>query len=299
MVPFRYRAYGLIFESQFECPELVAVSDGQPDVFVAEGHVPEQLENPTRAGFKFQARADQLLIKTNYIANILISQGNRITIQPKAGAHPDNVRALFLGWGIAALLHQRNTLPLHGSVVNVGDECVAFCAPSGTGKSSLAALFVNRGYALLDDNIVAIVPSDSGHGVYPGCPVIKLPDDVVRRPDYAFVTPGRYQSALRKFPMSVCQELPARPQPLKKIYILTRGRRPDFALKPLNGGAKFRSLMKNVFCSQFLHGMGKLSDQFRNIESLAANTPMAEVRLPDWPTPYEHVAQLLEQDFTR
>jgi hypothetical protein len=296
---FFYRAYGLIIESQLVCPDLVPVSDTTPDVVVSYGNVPDQLENIQVAGWKFQANADQVLIKTDRIASILVSQGKRVVIEPKAGAGEDDVRALLLGWGMGALLHQRNVLPLHGSAISVGDECVTFCAPSGTGKSSMATLFVKRGYRLLDDNIVAIDYLDGAYMVHPGSPVIKLPDDVLQKPDYSFVTPGPFLPALRKYPMRIRQDYSSHPQLLKKIYILTRGEAKAHALMPLAGRIEFDYLMKNVFCLRFLQGMDKLSHQFRTLESIAARTPVMEVRLPDWPMPYDHVADLVEQDFVR
>ncbi len=296
---FYYRVYGLNLESQFACPELVAVSDVTPEVVVSYGSVPDRLENMRAAGWKFQANADHVLIKTVRIADILVSQGERIIIQPKADAREEEVRALFLGWGLGALLHQRNMLPLHGSVMSLGDECIVFCAPSGTGKSSLAARFVKRGYRLLDDNIAAIARVDGAFKVYPGYPMIKLPADVHQKPEYSFVAPGSFLPALRKYALQVCQDLPAHPQSLKKIYVLTHDGPAARALAPLNGGAKFSFLMQNVFCAQFLQGMDKLAHQFRIIESIAAQTPVLQVRLPDWPTPYDDIAAMLESDFSR
>lgn len=294
---FHYRIYGLNLESQFVYPELVAVSDVTPEVVVSYGSVPDRLENMRAAGWKFQANADHVLIKTDMIADILVSQGKRIVIQPKADAREEEVRALFLGWGIGALLHQRNMLPLHGSVISLGDECVVFCAPSGTGKSSLAARFVKKGYPLLDDNIAAIARVDGVYQVYPGYPMIKLPDDVRHKSEYSFATPGSFLPALGKYALRVGQDLPAHPQPLKKIYVLTHGESTTRALASLNGVAKFSFLMQNVFCAQFLQGMDKLAHQFRAIESIAAQTPVMQVRLPDLPTPYDDITDMLESDF--
>ena len=155
MVCHRYRVHGLILDSELVCPGFVTVPEAKPDVFVSMGSVPDGLENVKASGFKFQANPDHVLTKGRR-ARMLVSKGNQITIQPREGTHEDVIRSLFMAWGLGALLHQRNVFPLHGSVISLGNECVAFCAPSGTGKSSLAALFVKRGYTLLDDNIAAI-----------------------------------------------------------------------------------------------------------------------------------------------
>lgn len=296
---FHYRVFGLTLESTFSCPELVPASEGKPDVHVSRGSVPDRLKNVSSAGRKYQANTDEVLIKTKSIADILVSYGTQIVVEPKVDAQDEQVRALFLGWGMGALLHQRGMLPLHGSVISLGDECIVFCAPSGAGKSSLAALFVKRGYRLLDDNIAAVGLVDRVPKVYPGYAVIKLPSDVQRKREYSFLSPGPFLPALGKYTFQVRQDSPAYPQTLRKIYVLEHGEHKTCELTPLSGGAKFRFLMQNVFCAQFLRGTDKLPLQFRAVESIAARTPAMQAWLPDWPTPYDDVADLLEYDFSR
>lgn len=296
MVCHRYRVHGLILDSELVCPGFVTVPEAKPDVFVSMGSIPDELENVKASGFKFQANPDHVLIKC-LNANMLVSKGRYITIQPKEGTNEDIVRALFLAWGLGALLHQRNIFPLHGSVISLGNECVAFCAPSGTGRSSLCALFVKRGYTLLDDNIAAIRFVDGAYMVYPGAPVIKFPLDVLKKSGDFFASFGTFQPFLDKYAVSVRQDFPVNPQPLKKVYVLTRSGQPWFALSPLSGASRFDSLMKNTFCPQFLRGMNKYSQHFRTVRSLANQIPMVGVQLPDWPTPYADVADVLEQDF--
>lgn len=296
MAYYRYRVYGLYLESELACPGFVTVSEAEPDVFVIMGDVPDELENVKASGFKFQANPDHVLTKGRR-AKMLVSKGNQVTIQSREGTHEDVIRSLFMAWGLGALLHQRNVFPLHGSVISLGNECVAFCAPSGTGKSSLAALFVKRGYTLLDDNIAAIRFVDGAYMVYPGAPVIKFPLDVSKESGDFFASFGTFQPFLDKYAVAVRQDFPVNPQPLKKIYVLTRSGQPGFALSPLNGASRFDSLMKNTFCPQFLRGMNKYSQHFRTVRSLANQIPMVGVQLPDWPTPYADVADVLEQDF--
>lgn len=291
-----YRIYGLNLESELVCPGFVTAREATSDVFVSMGSVPDKLEHIKVSGFMFQANPDHILI-SGPRARMLVSKGSQITIQPGDGTHGDVIRSLFMAWGLGALLHQRNIFPLHGSVVSLGNECVAFCAPSGTGKSSLAALFVKRGYTLLDDNIAAISFIDGAYMVYPGVPVIKFSHDVLENSGGSFASLGTFHPFFDKSVVVVHQDFPVNPQPLKKVYVLTRSGQPGFALLPLNGTARLDALMKNTFCPQFLRGMDKLPQHFRTILSLANKLPMVGVQLPDWPTPYVDVADMLEQDF--
>ncbi len=296
MICYRYRIYGLNLESELVCPGFASVPEAKPDVFVSLGSVPDSLEYVKASGFKFQANSEYVLTKGSR-AKMLVSKGNHTTIQPREGTHNDVIRSLFMAWGLGALLHQRNIFPLHGSVISLGNECVAFCAPSGTGKSSLAALFVKRGYTLLDDNIAALGLIDGTYSVYPGVPAIKLPRDLLEKSGDSFASLGVFQPFLDKSVVVVRRNFPEHPQPLKKVYVLTRSGQPGFALSPLNGTARLDALIKNTFCPQFLRGMSKLPQHFRTVLSLANTLPMVGVQLPDWPTPYTDVADVLEQDF--
>lgn len=296
MACYHYRIYGLNLESELACPGFVSVSEAKPDVFVTMGDVPDELENVKASGFKFQANPDHVLTKGRR-ARMLVSKGNQITIQPKEGTHEYVVRSLFMAWGLGALLHQRNVFPLHGSVISLGNACVAFCAPSGTGKSSLSALFVKRGYTLMDDNVAAIRFVNGVYMVQPGAPVIKFPHDVLEKSGGSFASLGTFQPFLEKSVVVVRQDFPVYPQPLRKVYVLTRSGQPGFALSPLSGASRFDSLMKNTFCPQFLRGMNKLSQHFETVRSMAIQLPMVGVQLPGWPTSYSDVADALEQDF--
>lgn len=296
MICYRYRIYGLNLESELVCPGFAAVPEAKPDVFVSLGSVPDSLEYVKASGFKFQANPDCILTN-GFRAKMLVYKGNQVTIQPRAGIHIDVIRSLFMAWGLGALLHQRDIFPLHGSVISLGNECVAFCAPSGTGKSSLAALFVKRGYTILDDNIAALGLIGGTYVVYPGAPVIKFPHDVLEKSGDSFASLGAFQPFLDKSVVVVHRNFPEHSQPLKKVYVLTRSGQPGFALSPLNGTARLDALMKNTFCAQFLRGMDKLPQHFRAVLSLANTLPMVGVQLPDWPTPYADVADVLERDF--
>lgn len=154
-VEYRYSLYGLVLSSQIECPQLYAYSgDGVPDVIIEKGVVPDITCPGKREGFLFEAVEHAVMIKTNTIARLLVSDGRHILVQPYTDSSEDDVRMLLLGWGMGALLHQQSVLPLHAAVVTaVEGFCIAFCGDSGTGKSTLAAALLRRGCRLLDDNL--------------------------------------------------------------------------------------------------------------------------------------------------
>ncbi|MEY2878649.1 MAG: hypothetical protein RLZZ15_1029, partial [Verrucomicrobiota bacterium] len=116
-----HQAFGLTIRSCFPLPELLApaTTTAAPDVEVTHGEVPLDLPGAQSSGLRFQATADQLLLRVDGVARFLVSEGRSVVIAPEAGVHEEDVRAFLLGPVLGALLHQRDDLVLHGSAVGV------------------------------------------------------------------------------------------------------------------------------------------------------------------------------------
>jgi hypothetical protein len=85
----------------------------------------------------------------------------------------------LLGPILGLLLRLRGLTCLHASAVAIERRCVAFVGPEGAGKSTTAAAFVQRGYGVLSDDIVALVDRDDSFQVLPAYPHINLwPDSI-------------------------------------------------------------------------------------------------------------------------
>ena len=78
-----------------------------------------------------------------------------------------------LGRVLALALHASGWLSLHGSAVALGEGAVAFLAPKGNGKSTLAFALMRAGAALMTDDTVVI---ERGHPsiVRPGVQSVRL-----------------------------------------------------------------------------------------------------------------------------
>jgi hypothetical protein len=64
--------------------------------------------------------------------------------------------------------------PLHASAVALDGNALAFTAPSGTGKSSLAAHLVAAGAGFLTDDVLALERGDDGVVAHPGAARLSL-----------------------------------------------------------------------------------------------------------------------------
>ena len=293
-----YRAYGLTIHSEIVCPELErSASCHEPDVCIQRGSVPENLIGRKYSGYKCEANDSSLLIRTYRIAKLLISGGNQILVQEREGAHDYEIRTLLLGWGLGALLHQRGLFPLHASAVAGDHGCLAFCAPSGAGKSTLAYAFLKRGYRLLDDNIAALKTDLNSPMVFPGYPEIKLWGNDLGdlTSEYPRLRPVVRESG--KFALNARDHFQRDPQPLIRIYMISRGGSPAPRITRLRGGEAFQALSENTFCARFLRGMGQPAKHFDMLVRLTNRVPVFNFEFPADSSPPDELAQIIEDGF--
>lgn len=103
--------------------------------------------------------------------------GRRVDAYPHADTPSDTVRHLFLAQVWPILLSLRGHLVLHASAVRLGDRAVAFVGHTGQGKSTLAASFNRRGYALVTDDVLLLDREDETVRAVPSYPEQRLWSD--------------------------------------------------------------------------------------------------------------------------
>ena len=271
---FFYQAFGLVIESQIECPELMTGA-GQPipDVSVRVGTTPTHLDhNSIKLGDWIEGGAGQILLKITGVANYLIHNGREIVVDAAQGASPEDLRIYLLGSAMGAVLHQRGLLPFHGSTVSANGQTITFSGPSGIGKSTLAAALVGRGNQMLADDVSAI--SFTGQGVpmvHPGMPQLKLYDDSGQRlgRNPSFARPLGNHAGKSGYPEHasfISEALPS-----KIIYILGKHSEDSFKEIPLKGIDKFNALRINTYRPSFVKAMGLELTHFDLLKKLTAH----------------------------
>ena len=170
--PHDYQVFGLRVRSELALPELFASETAdEPDVTIRAGAV--SLPDAREPGLHVQNGA--LVLVVPEVARFRIEQGAAITVEPDRNVPDRNVRVYLLGSALGAILHQRGLLPLHANAVEIDGNAVAFMAPSGGGKSTLAAWFHDHGYRVIADD-VCVVGFDADGIPYaaPGLPRLRL-----------------------------------------------------------------------------------------------------------------------------
>lgn len=100
--------------------------------------------------------------------------GREVVIAPAGDADFRDIEVFLLSTVLAIICFRRGVFPLHASCVEINGQAVVFCAPSGGGKSTLAATFLRNGYRVIADDVVVAEFTEQGALIYPAIPKIKL-----------------------------------------------------------------------------------------------------------------------------
>ncbi|MBO9499207.1 MAG: hypothetical protein J7483_07100 [Novosphingobium sp.] len=195
-----YRIAGLNVASDVAFAGMIATPPfDAADVRVRRGSPPASLDDPTHRGPNWQIADGRLLLSVPGIVKMLVSGGDEILFEPEAEVAEADTEIFLSGTGIGMLLHQRDQMVLHASAVRVGDRAVLFCGASGAGKSTLAAALGERGYALVTDDLAAIVLRNGKPHVEPDGRRHKLWQHAIDGLDLGARRSGAVRASLAKY----------------------------------------------------------------------------------------------------
>ena len=164
-----YVAYGLHVRSPIALPftPVPVPPAGEPDVTVRIGEVPDTPPAPADGATKAlrrEAAPRPFKRKIRNVARYLVTGGRDILVEPLGGSDHE-VGAFLTSTMFAALLRQRNVVAFHAGAIETDMGAVLFMGVKGSGKSSLLAAFVERGYAMLADDMTGVVLDAGGRAV--------------------------------------------------------------------------------------------------------------------------------------
>ncbi|EDM25706.1 hypothetical protein LNTAR_13192 [Lentisphaera araneosa HTCC2155] len=179
---FKYFAYGLKVTSEIELDELI-VRDfkGEADIEIVFGETPDQINGPDWYGDWWQANDYCLLCDFTDVIRALVSRnGKEVTLQ--VFTEDDfQLRSFIYGQVLSACLLLRGYFLLHGACVKIGDRAVGFCGSSGVGKSTLTLAFMEEGYTVYSDDVIALKVEGDKLMMHPGFPRLRVTKETMTR----------------------------------------------------------------------------------------------------------------------
>ena len=303
-----YTAYGLHVRSPIALP--FAPRPGRPadmpDVTIRFGRAPAAaLPAPAyvrkKVGIQWEAAPGTFLVNVDGVARYLVTGGRSILVEPCGGNDSDFAAALA-GPVLAALLQQRGVILLHASAIETRAGAVVFAGRSGIGKSSLLAALVERGYAMMADDMTGIVLDAAGRLMaLSAFPVTRLWLDVVYAIGWRGRTRGRMYGAVEKY-LAPVERFRATPQAVRAVCVIASHGRNGIEVEPLRTSAAFRQLFQLTYRRRFLEGLGQQPAHVRTLVAVAKQAPVVRVVRPAHPLLLDALADrivdLVAKDWT-
>lgn len=219
--------YGARLRSAIDFPELPPLPEGtvrwQLDLATALPPIHDAVEcgvEPLYADVSARliAHRDGHRVSIDDTGSFDISRDrSRIRFTERPGAWPEFIRAHCLGRVLATAMYLDGWLPLHGSAVAVDGGVIAFLAPKGFGKSSLAFALSVAGARLVTDDTF---PVELGARplAWPGVQHLRLRDDA--REGLGASPDADTREGKSLVTLTVAQRALDAPAPLVAIYLL-------------------------------------------------------------------------------
>jgi hypothetical protein len=190
-----YRIHGLLVESQIPLQarevsqEPLDAQSPVPDYRVLEGELRDCPHSPPRGRilaelsddrfgyWAVETRRDPVLWMLRYagICDVTLDRERKTIIVHRSPHADPGLISIFLGGSVLAhVLTAEGLLVLHASAVEVEGRAIAILGPSGTGKSTIAALLCTAGARLVADDVLRVDATDSGPVCFPGTRGLRL-----------------------------------------------------------------------------------------------------------------------------
>ena len=297
---FLHSAWGVTWLLPFPFAELRRAPAGAaPEVAVLDGPVPPWPRSADGSLLRGPTTPREFRFNLPGTARILVREGREILVERHPGSTETNLRLLLLGTGAALVLHQRGALPLHASGIVGPKGAILFLGHSGTGKSTLVAEFLRRGYPMLAEDLAAVrLAPDGTAWVAPGVASARLWADSARTLGFSTEGLARVRPELEKFLLPVGPEqLASEAEPLHRVYSLSTHNRPEVELEELQEARKFNSLLEQTWMKMAVRRMGLEAEHFRRVVLLARRVGVVRVRRPQRGFRLAQLADALEADF--
>ncbi|AKH42785.1 hypothetical protein FHS61_000558 [Altererythrobacter atlanticus] len=281
----RYRAFGLLIESDVRLDELTAAEDasGAPDLRIVRTDIGRAMPAPDASPvFDYENDSGTVMIWPA-VAGFRFRGPDLIEIQPAIGAQEEYLAFPLLGPVMAWFLHCRAMMVLHASAVRWRGRSFAFMGDKMAGKSTTAAAFLRDGARILTDDLLAFDMGDlAAPLIQPAFAQLKLSDEAAEM----VAVPGAEALPLvmagfpkRQHRLDSLEQAPSR---CDALFVLQRGgEQPELEwLEPQDG---FAALMRFSYNTRFANApveMQQRGRHFTHCVALANSSRVGQLTVP-------------------
>ena len=283
-----YSAYGLTIKSEIALSTVVSAAknfDVVVNIADLSNKNSQQINNN---------QLNNVLGSIPGVAKFLISDGQKILVEPESNVDEPILSPCILGSAMAILLQQRGLLVLHASCVVINGFAIAFLGNSGDGKSTICSAFHSRGYRILTDDVMAINTNQDSIYVIPSIPEIKLRSDSSNLIGYPAGTLSPLHPMTQKKVYKIESGFSSEPITLKKIYVLDKGQQNK--IQPLSSQDSFIELVKHTRAVKTLKSQNLEQAHFKKCAKIAEKIAISRLIRKFTLSELPYLVSLIEDD---
>ena len=201
----------------------------------------------------------------------------------------EDTATYLLGPVMGFVMLLRGVVCLHASAVAIGDEAIALLGPAGSGKSTTAAAFAERGYGVLAEDVVTLDDRGDQFLVRPGYPCIRLWPAAVKALYGSETHLPKLTPNWDKCYLELSESFQQEPLRLAAIYQLGERRHDVTApfVRGLDRAEGLMSLVANTYATKLMDKQMR-AREFELLTRVVGNVPVRRV------TPHSDITQIPE-----
>ncbi len=266
---YYYHLHGLFFSSEIALPMPNIATPDHIDVTIKRAPANQVTPKLEHQGVGCQWQQDIFDWYLPTVGRITVKNGDTLYIQQAQSASDEDIVCFILGHALAALLVQRDYIPLYGNVIAYDDQhAFALLGNGPCSKSTFSWHCQQAGLSVISDGIIAAKADQQNIQVYPGVPTLRLWWDACKKIelDTEQLKPVRSQLKQYYYPTMPCQQSQYQ---LTHALVLHSTRVNEAEIKITEGLEAFRMLQNHLYGGAWVKGMKKLPAQFQQLTQMA------------------------------
>ncbi|MHA8103825.1 hypothetical protein [Aquirufa nivalisilvae] len=281
---FNYWAFGLKIQSDIEFPEFVNAEFDMADLAISSRQVSNKLKSkPLIEENKEAINEDEYYLEVDNVAKYYAYQGKIIDVDFNPLADSRTIRIYLLATVMAAVLHQRNCIPLHASSIKWKDGLVVLAGESGAGKSTTVSGLLKSGYSIFSDDVI-VLEQEQNQDVQARAsyPMIKLWDDAIEKLQSEMFEKRDFlvKPGYEKFGFFFHEQFDRNPYPIKLIVVLKIKEVDHVEYQELQGGEAFKEFIAQSYRPNLLHSNSLRALNYAMLIAILKNAKLVVVNRP-------------------
>lgn len=297
-MPYRCSIYGLGVVANKAIPGVPSSSPATDDLCIWFGSLPSWLDEVSASQVETSFVADYndelgepvlrvfRLLKGKYFRFcyadktefVLDREGTEIWAVWPVSLTLEDTATYLLGPIMGFVMLLRGVVCLHASAVAIGNEAIALLGPAGSGKSTTAAAFSQRGYNVLAEDVVTLDDRGDQFLVRPGYPCIRLWPASVKALYGSEAHLPKLTPNWDKCYLDLKNRFENRSLPLVAIYYLNKRSQDPAApfVEFLDKSEGFMSVIANTYGTKLMDKHMR-AREFRLLDRVLNNVPLRRV----------------------